>query len=371
MLSIGWLVVVIVLCWWWLSSRVVPVHEDHARLLPIDVRPEGVYRHSCVMSVNRPVDPAHALPRYFKYKESVLVPVRNQGKCASCWAYAVSDVVADRLSLATGGVVRENLSVQELLSCFRPEQFSCAVGGIPEMAYGYVSKHGLSTESAYPYQQKDGGAMAPCLVRDSLSLVDYLYDDPRRADTHPDKVFVNPSTIRNLCVSPRWWVPHGDTLEANVWNMKTEIFLHGPICGTLMVYDDLYDYDGSSVYKVRKGARFRGGHAIEIFGWSDGGANTIEKGFEGPYWICRNSWGFIWPRRLPKHSGWFYVRMGSNEASIEARASSASPVLNHAQKAHRSRDWYSSAYLSYDDYANDPERVNFFADVQKRDSVKT
>ena len=336
-----------------------------SKLLPYIVSPEGVYRHESVISLGRAVSPKEGLPKYFKYKESALVPIRNQGKCASCWSYAVCDLLADRLSLATGGKIKRHLSVQELLACFRPLQFSCATGGIPELAYGYVAQHGLSTEVAYPYVQANGGVMRPCdrTLSGNLSWMEYLYNNPLRYREYPEKVFVRPESIRNLCVSPRW----SGSIQDNILNMKSEIFLHGPICGTLLVYDDLYNYDGSSVYHVKEGARIRGGHAIEIFGWCDPGQNTMEKGFEEGYWICRNSWGGIWPRKLPKHSGWFYVRMGTNEAQIESRASSASPIVPDGIEK---QPLLASAYVSYNEYVNDPERVNFFADLAARRSGK-
>lgn len=142
---------------------------------------------------------------------------------------------------------------------------------------------------------------------------------------------------------------------------------NGPVIGTLMVYSDLYSYDGESVYEVSKDARLMGGHAITIFGWSDAGSNTEEKGFFGAYWICRNSWLF-WPKDLPnKHTGWFYVKMGTNEAGIESRASCASVMLTKEMRdMGRDTEWLSTAYTSYDAYVNDPERMNFFDHLVER-----
>eukprot|EP00624_Nannochloropsis_granulata_P003892 evm.model.NODE_2949_length_6059_cov_81.798149.4 len=156
-------------------------------------------------------------------------------------------------------------------------------------------------------------------------------------------------------------------IDENVMNMKVEILTNGPIIGTLYVYDDLYAYDGESVYEVGKDARLMGGHAVEIFGWSDAGSNTKEKGFQGAYWHVRNSW-LYWPKDLPeKHTGWFYVRMGKNEAGIESRASCASIMLTRAlEDMGKDRGWLSTAYTSYNEYIDDPERMNYFEHLADR-----
>lgn len=60
------------------------------------------------------------LPKYLKYKETLLLSPRTQGKCASCWAFAIADMMADRVSLHTRGRVREHLSPEELLSRLLP-----------------------------------------------------------------------------------------------------------------------------------------------------------------------------------------------------------------------------------------------------------
>lgn len=322
--------------------------------------PKNIYRHKNIVALGRVLEPQAILPRYFKYKESLLVPVRSQGKCASCWAFAIADMLGDRVSLYTGGKRRENLSVQEMLACFMPSQFHCRRGGIPEVAYWYPIVYGLVTESEYPYAQERDTNIADCQSRNGVSFLSYWSE--RRNEDYPHRIFGKPASNRNLCDSKTFIK---SVLEQNIINMKTEIWLNGPIVGTLMVYDDLYKYDAESVYTVGPKAKFRGGHAIEIFGWCDEGQNTEEEGFQGAYWICRNSWGKRWPRRMEDKYGWFYVRMGTDEAGIESRASSCLPWYTREMQRQRvGRE--KTAYQSYDAYVNDPERKNFFAHLQRR-----
>lgn len=320
-----------------------------AKLAPYVTPPTKLFRHRRDVVVSsllgtQFVDP---LPKYFKYKETLLVPVRSQGKCASCWAFAIADMMGDRVSIHTGGRIRENLSVQEMVACFSPRSFACDVGGIPEIAIYYPMAMGLMTEAAYPYEQSQSRDIGPCKATDRPSLWSYLITDSNRHERFPHRVFVKEGTDRSLCRTS-----HDDPeiIAENIRNMKMEIFLNGPIVGTIQVYDDLYLYDAESVYTVSPHAQLRGGHAIEIFGWSDAGQNTEEAGFQGAYWICRNSWGQHWPRHVGEKYGWFYVKMGVNEAGIEDRSSSALPLytqemdrLNTLPGSSRA----ATAYLSY------------------------
>lgn len=325
------------------------------------------------------VDPVVELPTYFKWRENILVPVRNQGKCASCWCFAVADCVADRVSILTGGKVRNNLSVQELLSCFNPSVFHCRNGGVPEVAYHYVIANGLHTETNYPYKQLVNHKVQRCT--EDNSLLSYVTPDPFRHENNKDKVFGRSGSNKDLCVNLKLVdedsLEYNETHQLNVTRMKQDIFANGPIVGTMFVRDDLYSYDGESVYSPRKGAKLRGGHAIEIFGWCEDNVNTEEKGFDSAYWICRNSWSSgttkkTWPLNLSKvHNGWFYVKMGSDTCGIESRASSVQPLLNSSMYQYsKSQNRNELCYTSYSDYVNDPERVNFFSHLQERRRVK-
>ena len=64
------------------------------------------------------------LPRAFDARVAfpkcagVIGSVRDQGKCGSCWAVAATEVMNDRLCVASGGRRRRELSPQYALSCF-------------------------------------------------------------------------------------------------------------------------------------------------------------------------------------------------------------------------------------------------------------
>jgi hypothetical protein len=289
------------------------------------------------------------LPSYLKYKESLLVPVRTQGECSACWSFAVVDALADRISVYTNGAVRNSLSTQELLSCFYDHE-GCNVGGSPETAYSYVIKNGIVEATEYLYEQENNMVIGRCKAR----------KDGKRwyGQKHTD---------RSLCVDLYDMTPGTDAYEEalsqNIKNMKRELFLNGPFVGTIQVHADLYQYDGKSVYTVGKDSPEIGGHAIEVFGYCEESVNTGEKGFEGAYWVCRNSWSSHWISGLKEPYGFFYVKMGVNEAGIESRASCILPVI--PKEIAVVDDLNVTRYISYDQYSSDPERQQYFGMIKK------
>lgn len=271
-------------------------------LAPFVVPREKVYHHHLQVA-----DP---LPERFRYIN--LTKVRSQGKCAACWAFAIASCLSDRLCVQTRGGFNENLSVQEMLSCFAPGVFPCTLGGIPELAYRYAVTQGLHVEDRYPYANYWGGAIPRKCDADAgrPGLGDYFWYEDDRHEKQPSKVFAKAGSVRSLC-DPVWT---DDDIQRNVRNMKREIFANGPIVGTVMVYSDLYSHK-TGVYSVGPTARFRGGHAVVIVGWDE------------ESWVVKNSWGTHWPKGGGEEPGYFRIRRGVNEAEVESRASAALPLV--------------------------------------------
>jgi KDEL-tailed cysteine endopeptidase len=68
--------------------------------------------------------------------------VKNQGTCASCWAYAVTGVLESRIALATG--VLADLSTQEILDCAVPVVKERGVGMLLHFAFDHIIKTGVA-----------------------------------------------------------------------------------------------------------------------------------------------------------------------------------------------------------------------------------
>lgn len=291
------------------------------------------------------------IPTYLKYKERLLTPVIDQGKCASCWSISVVQMLADRISVYTGGEVKKAWSVQEMISCWKGhEGKACSEGGIPELAYDYIIKNGIGLDKVYPYQQHKTTRIKAC---DASRL-------------NGERLYVQPDSVRSLCIDPYQFKEgsnrYNDTIEMNMKNMKKELLVNGPFVCTIMVYENLYKYAGLSVYTGSENSKFVGGHSVVCVGYCDEGINGVEPGFDTPYWVIRNSWS-DWPSKSPASEGYFYIQKGSNVCGIESRASRALPVLTEDVQRKLVDSLEESRYSSIGDYVNDPERQNLITKV--------
>lgn len=191
-----------------------------------------------------------------------VTPVRNQGGCGSCWAFATTAALESSVLRAenTPGIDL-NLSEQVLISCGSSggnDAGSCS-GGYISYASDYIRNTGLPLETCYPYTGGDGSCGSACASyqTSTYQIVSWGYV----TTTSPTV-----TAIRDALVS------------------------YGPLVTTMDVYEDFYSYS-SGVYSYATGA-YEGGHAVLIVGYSDA----------GQYFIVKNSWGASWGE-----SGYFKI----------------------------------------------------------------
>ena len=80
-------------------------HDDRPRKTYADFVSIAKVDHKKIIGIPwvRLPDLEDYLPSYLKYKEKLLTPVMDQGVCASCWSISVVQMIADRISVYTGG----------------------------------------------------------------------------------------------------------------------------------------------------------------------------------------------------------------------------------------------------------------------------
>ncbi len=191
-----------------------------------------------------------------------VTPVRNQGSCGSCWAFATTAALE---SFALINVVPYdqslNLAEQILVSCSGAG--SCS-GGYIDQASNYIQNTGLPPEADYPYTATNGSC--------SSAISGW--------QTQTDKI-------------PAWhWVT---TTSPSAATIKDALFTYGPLVTTMQVYSDFFSYT-SGAYSYTSGT-LQGGHAILIVGYTD---DTSVPG--GGYFLVKNSWGTGWGE-----SGYFQI----------------------------------------------------------------
>jgi cathepsin L len=111
-------------------------------------------------AMGHPMVPVDELPPSVDWRQSgVTTPVKSQGMCGSCWAFASVTALESHVALQTG--VLYELSPQQLVSC-APNQQHCGGGGgcggaTAEIAYDLVADKGIVTEWDFGYQDGYGG----------------------------------------------------------------------------------------------------------------------------------------------------------------------------------------------------------------------
>jgi cathepsin B len=235
----------------------------------------------------------------------ILTPVRNQGVCGNCYAYATGDMLADRFALMSLGQIKFVPSPSETAIC----------GG----SYTDINSQWNNTKELQKID-KEFHKNSGCNGATLFEAVDILYTEGIcDSDCFPSKGNVNgnsydvpkteDSTKFPFCYNLQ--TPDFDTCINNTamrkYRAKTcysiskdensimyELCVNGPIATGFMVYDDfMNNYDGKTIYThPNRNTQSMGGHAVIICGYGQEYDATQKRTIK--YWIIKNSWGSDW-----------------------------------------------------------------------------
>ena len=265
------------------------------------------------------------LPEIFIYNPKYFSPVRDQGQCGACWAFAVCSMISDNVTLRLLNFGK-NLNVQQLISCY-PSENPCD-GEAPEDALLWMQKEDLKLSVENTYEEESTVCKkiekGISIKKDSIkSLCEYIEKEN----------IVNPS------------LEEQKLLEENIKRMKLQLIQDGPFFGSMSVYEDFFDYTGDTVY-TKKSNKLSGGHAIIIVGWCDKNVDK-RKGFEDGYWVCKNSWGTKWGEDFV-FPGYFAIKMGNNVCGIESRSGIADANVSFKLKDEKIPSYF--VFNTYKEY---------------------
>lgn len=95
-----------------------------------------------------------------------LTPVKDQGSCGSCWAFAAGAAYEHGYKMLFGSV--QDASEQDMLSCginCSGENAGSCTGGWEYRALDYMLCTGVSSEAVYPYTNAGSTTEAACLSK--------------------------------------------------------------------------------------------------------------------------------------------------------------------------------------------------------------
>jgi cysteine peptidase B len=201
--------------------------------------------------------------------KGAVVPVKDQGDCGGCWAFASAATIESAWAIA--GNKLTSLSEQELLAC--ADWFPCTGCGGGEMscAFQYLTsdaKGKMATEASYPYTAGAAGKEGSC----------------------------KKGTTAGATVTGQKDIP------SNEGQMATWVASHGPIAIGAHA-DPWKQYKKGILTSCGSGAV---DHAIVIVGYG------TEAGED--YWLIRNSWGESFGE-----SGYIRIGRGSNVCQVKSQ----------------------------------------------------
>jgi hypothetical protein len=261
--------------------------------------------------------PKSMLPPVLDYTDfnglSYVTPIRDQGGCGSCWAFATTAVLESQILWNILDLTDE--AEQVLLSCSGAG--NCINGGSIGSASDFIRDTGLPLEVCFPYTATDESCSdATC-----------------------------PNWREGTSRISSWW-PLGDYGQATVDDIRNALVLYGPLVTTMAVYSDFYSYT-KGIYSFTSGS-LEGYHAIELIGFDD-----INQCFK-----VKNSWGAGWGE-----AGFFrigYSQISSvagfglcslvyscTTGSLVVQIAPLSAVDAGAQFNIDGGDWHSSAFVLY------------------------
>lgn len=212
----------------------------------------------------------------------VTTPIKNQGHCGSCWAFASTAVLESHIAIQTGKLF--SLSMQELVSCV-PNPNECGgdggcTGATSELAFDFVAEHGMVEEYSFGYQSFHG-EQVNCTILPSSSRNFFLKatDSAIQDSTLNDDDDMAKGAVAAILGYSK--------LPMNQYKaLMVAVATLGPV--SVSVAASSWSLYKSGVFDDDKSDNRVINHAVVLEGYG----TDEETGQD--YWLVRNSWGPLW-----------------------------------------------------------------------------
>jgi len=211
----------------------------------------------------------------------IISPVKDQGHCGSCWAFAAVANLESYFAKASGEL--HTMSVQQILDCTPNPEECGGTGGCQgatcPLAYDTVIRMGgIASEWTYPYISHPGENFK-CKFNDGLNQTGTTNGTLAAVGSINGWSQVESNSYEEMMYHIAHKGPLTVSVDASRWKFYTSGVFSGCPSG-----DDKVDIN----------------HAVQLVGY---GTDPLQ----GPYWLIRNSWTPKWGEggymRLERHTG--------------------------------------------------------------------
>jgi cathepsin L len=228
--------------------------------------------------------------KFHWYGEKKVTPIRNQGSCGDCWAFAAVGAYEASYLIVNNRTIEG--SEQYLMDCGRvgDQPAGNCTGGLAANGFSHISRAGLASGQTVPYIGKERTCTNPATPYKAVAwgYVNPVQDFPAREE------------------------------------IKKAICDYGPVASRMrIVSNNFMAYTGGIYSENVQSNDAGGGHAVVLVGWDD------SRGA----WLMRNSWGRTWG-----YDGYAWIAYGSNRIGLQptwvraANASYSNASLEELQK---------------------------------------
>jgi len=196
--------------------------------------------------------------------KGALTPIKDQGKCGSCWAFSTIQGVESAV-FRSSGKLPEPLSTEQLVDCDKFSDGGCNGGDIPT-AVRYLKRVGSADAEDYPDRSSKIGIGRFC-TWDRKSVVDVT----KFSFAIPQCKF-------------------GDCSHQNEEALAAAVAQYGPVSICINSGEDQsgdwMKYKGGVLSGTCSASPRKVDHCVQLVGF--------DKDAPTPYWKIRNSWGADW-----------------------------------------------------------------------------